>query len=115
MGACILVIYSDMTVKNNSTKLNVSVCDCLCGVKQACFVASVLLSSVNVIQLEMKGSDGVLWVSVAQKMKSGSGQLDSVRGNKILRINFDILFQIRFIQEVFVSIARPCNSAEMNN
>lgn len=36
-------------------------------VKQACFVASELLSNVNVIQLEMKGSVGVLWVIVAEK------------------------------------------------
>lgn len=36
-------------------------------VKQARSVASELLSSVNVIQLEMKGSDGVLSVIVAEK------------------------------------------------
>lgn len=33
----------------------------------------------------MKGSDGVLWVTVAQEMKSGSGQLDPVKGNEILK------------------------------
>lgn len=68
--------------------LHVRVRLCLCVAKQACFVASVLLSSVNVIQIEMKGSDGVLWVTVAQKMKSGGDQLDPVRGNKIVRRNF---------------------------
>lgn len=39
-------------------------------VKQACFVASVILSSVNVIQLEMKSSDGVLWVTVAKEWRA---------------------------------------------
>lgn len=40
---------------------------CLCVVKRACFEASELLISVNVIELEMKGSDGVLRVIVPEK------------------------------------------------
>lgn len=51
----------------NSTCLCVSVS--VCG-KEGCFVASMLLSSVNVIQLEMKGSVGVLWVTVAEKWRA---------------------------------------------
>jgi len=46
---------------------------CLCVVKQACFAASELLSGVNAIQLEMKGSDGVLWVIVAGRWRVVAG------------------------------------------